>query len=69
MDLSLVLPCFNEEENIKCLYEEFIQIPLANYKSELILVNNGSSDNTGLEIDKIININNSKKKTIFPLKK
>jgi len=64
MDLSLVLPCFNEEKNIKHLYEEFIQIPLANYKSELILVNNGSSDNTGLEIDKIIEINNSKKNNI-----
>ena len=64
MNLSLVLPCFNEEKNIKHLYEEFIQIPLVDYKSELILVNNGSSDNTGFEIDKIIKINNSKKNNI-----
>ncbi len=65
MDFSLVLPCFNEEKNIKKLYEEFLQIPLGDYKSELILVNNGSTDNTGLEIEEIIKINNSKKNNIL----
>tara|TARA_Y100000590_G_scaffold268470_1_gene301533 strand:+ start:5146 stop:5868 length:723 start_codon:yes stop_codon:yes gene_type:complete len=65
MDFSLVLPCFNEEKNIKYLYEEFLQIPLTNYKSELILVNNGSTDNTGLEIDEVIKINNLKKNNIL----
>ena len=46
MDFSLVLPCFNEEKNIRPIYDEFIQIPLENYKCELIYVNNGSLDNT-----------------------
>lgn len=64
MDFSLVLPCFNEEKNIKPLYDEFIGIPLENYKCELIYVDNGSTDNTSLEIDKIININKEKKNKI-----
>ena len=64
MDFSLVLPCFNEEKNIKPLYEEFIQIPLEDYKCELIYVNNGSEDNTSQEIDKIINLNEKKNNNI-----
>ena len=56
-NLSLILPCFNEEKNISFIYEEFSQIPFNNNKAELILVNNGSTDNTDKEIDKIININ------------
>ena len=56
-NLSLILPCFNEEKNISFIYEEFSQIPFNNIKAELILVNNGSTDNTDKEIDKIINLN------------
>ena len=44
-DISLVIPCYNEEGNINKLVEKcknFLSIE----NSELILVNNGSSDNT-----------------------
>ena len=61
MDFSLVLPCFNEEKNIRPIYDEFIQIPLENYKCELIYVNNGSLDNTSSEIDIVIDLNNKNK--------
>ena len=64
MNFSLVLPCFNEDKNIDKLYDEFISIPLKNYKSELIFVDNGSNDNTSLEIDKIIEKNKSKNNNI-----
>ena len=45
-NISLVLPCYNEEKNIPFLCKEFLDLPLQNYRAELILVNNGSSDNT-----------------------
>lgn len=61
IDFSLVLPCYNEEKNIFFLYKEFINLPIKNYKAELILVNNGSNDNTKNEIKKVIKKNKSKK--------
>ena len=64
MDFSLVLPCFNEEKNIRPIYDEFIQIPLENYKCELIYVNNGSLDNTSSEIDIVIDLNNKKSNNV-----
>ena len=62
INFSLVLPCYNEEENISLLYKEFSEIPLDQYRAELILVNNGSIDGTQKEIEKIID--NNKKDSI-----
>jgi glycosyltransferase involved in cell wall biosynthesis len=62
INFSLVLPCYNEEKNISLLYKEFSEIPLDQYKSELILVNNGSTDETKKEIEKVIK--NNKKNNI-----
>lgn len=51
MDFSIVVPCYNEEKNIKHLVERF-DLLYQKHKFELILVDNGSSDNTSIEIDK-----------------
>ena len=59
-DLSLILPCYNEEKNISILCKEFLQLPFKNIKAELILVNNGSNDNTLSEIRKAIIYNKCK---------
>ena len=65
VDFSLVLPCYNEEKNIKILFDEFINFPQEkDNKIELIFVNNGSTDRTEEEIDKIIEINKSNKNVI-----
>ena len=58
INISLVLPCYNEEQNIPLLCKEFLEIPFGDYEAELILVNNGSQDNTKYEIEKIIKKNN-----------
>ena len=57
-NISLVLPCYNEEKNIPFLCKEFLDLPLQNYRAELILVNNGSSDNTKGQIEQEIKIIN-----------
>tara|TARA_B100001250_G_scaffold402260_1_gene415153 strand:- start:881 stop:1624 length:744 start_codon:yes stop_codon:yes gene_type:complete len=57
INFSLVLPCYNEEENIFHLYNEFKKIPLTNEKAELVFVNNGSIDTTEKKIDEIIKTN------------
>ena len=40
INFSLTLPCFNEEQNILHLYNEFKKLPLAGIKAELIFVDN-----------------------------
>lgn len=46
MKISIVIPCYNEEKNIKLILEEFKKISFGKYELELILVNNGSNDNS-----------------------
>ena len=66
VDFSLILPCYNEEKNIKILFQEFIDLPRQNNnKFELIFVNNGSTDETELEIDKAIQSSRDNKEILI----
>lgn len=54
MKLSLVVPCYNEEENVKSFYDcctKVLDENIADY--EIIFVNDGSRDNTWKELLKI----------------
>lgn len=53
---SIILPCFNENDNIHELYKELLSLNLHDLYIEVIFVNNGSTDNTGIKIDEIIDI-------------
>ena len=52
MELSLVVPCYNEESNVRAFWEETKKI-LNNVEHELIFVNDGSKDNTLQKLKKI----------------
>ncbi len=53
IELSLVIPCFNEEPNLSLLVEKCI--PLSKEKNiEVIFVDNGSTDNTMEILNKLI---------------
>ena len=57
--LSLVVPCFNEEENISLFYEAVMDVFESMREDlEIIFVNDGSTDNTYDEIKKLIKKNN-----------
>tara|TARA_X000000950_G_C13645882_1_gene549553 strand:+ start:65 stop:754 length:690 start_codon:yes stop_codon:yes gene_type:complete len=45
MSFSLIIPCYNEEKNIKILFSEIYQ-SLQNYKYELIIIDDCSEDNS-----------------------
>lgn len=45
MRFSIIIPCYNEEENIPLILEGFNEA-IANEDLEVILVNNGSTDNS-----------------------
>ena len=51
--LSLIIPCYNEEESLPFLYEELCKVADSledRYVTEFIFVNDGSKDNTAKEL-------------------
>lgn len=55
MDLSIIVPCHNEEKNIELLMNECEKtFANSNIKIEYIFVNDGSKDNTFEEIKKLL---------------
>ena len=44
--LSIVIPCYNEEKNINPLFEKIEELLDIDRNLEIIIVNNGSTDNT-----------------------
>ena len=56
MKLDIVVPCYNEEKNIKIFYDEINNALGNEIEWNIIFVNDGSSDNTLDEIKKIDDI-------------
>lgn len=53
MKLSIIVPCYNEEKNIPLILEKFLKVIKRN-DVEVILVNNGSKDNSQDILDQLI---------------
>ena len=54
--VSLIIPAYNEEENIRPLYEKLREVIAKNserYDYEIILVNDGSKDKTSAAIERV----------------
>ncbi|MBI3312834.1 MAG: glycosyltransferase family 2 protein [Candidatus Omnitrophica bacterium] len=51
MELSIVVPCYNEAKNVPRVLDSFAQVLGGKDQMELILVDNGSQDETGRVID------------------
>ncbi len=54
MNVSIIVPCYNEQDNMATLVEAIKQVQTYGLDVEFILVNNGSKDNTSAEIDKYV---------------
>ena len=50
MELTIIIPCFNEADNISLIVKRFIRCKPKNLSAELLLINNGSSDTSEKEI-------------------
>lgn len=64
--ISIVLPCYNEEDNIKELYSRISSVvnKINNYSFEFIFVDNASTDNTVNIIEELSKIDNRVKAII-----
>lgn len=61
--LSIVIPVYNEAKNIAILLDRVLAVKIT-YKKEIIIVNDGSTDETEEKIQKFIQ-NNNKEKIIY----
>ena len=52
MNFSLIIPCYNEARNIPILIKKYSKF-LKSKKNELVLINNGSKDETDQVLKKI----------------
>ena len=52
MHISVIIPLFNEAENVPALAQELRKIPQQNFTLEALLVDDGSTDPTWSEIEK-----------------
>ena len=52
IDLSIVVPCYNEKNNISLVVKRFLEIKPKSLDVELILVDNGSADNSKAVMEK-----------------
>ena len=54
MDISVIVPLFNEAESLPLLYEWIARVMKENrFSYEVIFVNDGSTDNSWREIEKL----------------
>ena len=60
--LSIILPCYNEQDNLEFLFNSLDPVAAAHQDLEIILVNNGSTDNSLAVFEKELAKRNS---TIF----
>ena len=54
--LSIIIPCYNEQANLPLLFEKLLKIQLECH--EIILIDNGSTDETSQIIENFIKNNN-----------
>jgi len=65
MKLSLIIPCFNEEETIDLIYKEICNVLKEQKDVEMLFVNDGSKDNTLAKITKLAETDNKVKYISF----
>ena len=63
MKLSIIIPCYNEEKTIMELINKVMQVDLSMIQKEIIVINDGSEDNTYNILKEIKNIKTLTNKT------
>ena len=64
---SIIIPVYNEERYIKLIFKKIITAKTSGYIKEIIIVDDGSTDNTPLILKEINNKSIKKKNYILKL--
>lgn len=67
--LSIVIPCYNEEKNIPLIFEKIQHLVSNRIDTEIILVNNGSTDNSKEVLSNLVAGNKNIKVCDIPVNK
>jgi glycosyltransferase involved in cell wall biosynthesis len=67
--LSIILPCYNEQDNLEFLFNSLDPLVLAHQDLEIILVNNGSTDNSAAVFEKELAKRNRSKFKVVTVEK
>lgn len=54
MELSIVVPVYNEAKTVQKILKKVADVPLGKWQKEIIIVNDGSKDATVTEVNKIL---------------
>lgn len=66
MKLSVVIPCYNEEETVQPLFDELCEVfDSRNIEFDVVFVNDGSSDSTAKKIERIAADTDRRVKAVF----
>jgi glycosyltransferase involved in cell wall biosynthesis len=68
MKVSVVIPCYNEAENIPLIFDKFKSV-IKDEEIEVLLVNNGSNDHTAEVIEKLLPENPYARCVVVPVNK
>ena len=56
LNCSIVIPCYNEAKNLPMLFKKCEEIYSTNQNVEIVIVNNGSTDDSSIVIDELLGI-------------
>ena len=54
MHCSIIIPCYNEAENLPLLFKKCEEVHSINQNLEIVIVDNGSTDNSAIVITKLV---------------
>ena len=49
--ISIIIPCYNEEKTISKVIQKVLDLELENISKEIIVIDDGSTDNTSKLLD------------------
>ena len=66
--VSLVIPCFNEQENLNSLFSRLTELLEITRNIRIVLVNNGSTDNSEMHLEEFKKRDNTNRVIVLHLK-
>ena len=67
--VSLVIPCYNEQENLNILFSRLAELLIKNQNIKIVLFNNGSTDNSEILLEEFKKMDSTNRVQLVQIKK